>query len=335
MDKTKVIIFSGIGIAVLLVGYLFFRAAGKHELKTDTVQVSSHVEDKYTYKEMMAANPVKGDDKDYDTLGSYTVPTYGGGSTPPATVSKTDTMAPQSTDEARLNEALRTAAQKNGADLYKDEHTEEVRKVQREILAENKRQEIPAVANRPPVLYNLNTAGQGQQESSQKGKVIFYDEDDRESQGKSRTPGAVLLQAVTHGDQRVNDGGTIKLRTTQDATVNEIFLPRNSSVYGLARFENNRITVTVTTIKKDGGNIYVNLTAYDQRDGRAGLNVDGGSLGTEWKDAGEQAGDDATAVIDNMPVVGTVSRGVKQVFSSRRNRNPSILIGSNYKIFLK
>jgi len=341
MDKTKVILFSGIGLAVLLVGYMFFRAASKKENETgDKVEVSSKVEDKYTYKEMMAANSAKNVNGDYDTLGNYTVPSYGGGSVPPSTPPQ-EQATPQSADEARLNEALTHVKENKSNSYYEDENTAEVRRVQKQILQQNKPQVksgIPVVSNRPPVTYTASTRteiAEAQGEPTRKGKVLFFDNDGGEGETKTKGTKASLLQAVTHGDQSVTDGGTIKLRTTQDATINDTFLPRNTLVYGSVRFENNRITVQVNSIKKDGGNVYVNLLAYDQRDGRAGLNVEGGNFGNDLKDAGEQAGDEATSRVDNMPVVGTVSRGVKQIFSNKRNRSQSILIGSNYKLFLK
>jgi Conjugative transposon, TraM len=335
MDKTKVIIFSSIGLAVLLVGYLFFRAAHKKSSTGDRVQLASGVGgDKYTYKEMMSTNALRSDHKDYDTLSNFTVPVYGN-SSPASQPIKTQDHA-QSTEEARLNEALAATQQKDG-DRYGQKKTAELRKIQREILQTNLSRPKPIVTHRPAVTSLTDSQYQiSQPDPLSKGKVLFYDEDkDNGTSKKSKPESAILLQAVTHGDQNVIEGGTIKLRTIQEAEVNNVVIPRNTALYGLVGFENNRISVTVTMIKKDGSNIYVNLQAYDQGDGRPGLNVRGGELSNDLRDAGAQASTEATSTIDNVPLVGTVSRGVKQVFTNRRNRNQSILIGSNYKIFLK
>lgn len=80
--------------------------------------------------------------------------------------------------------------------------------------------------------------------------------------------------AVVHGSQTLTGGGVVKLRLAQDIRIGEATIPGGSFVYGRATFANERLRITVTSIRH-GASLYpVALEVYDL-DGMAGIHIPG------------------------------------------------------------
>lgn len=126
------------------------------------------------------------------------------------------------------------------------------------------------------------------------------------------------------GDQVVRAGYRLRMRLTEAAIINGMFVPQHTSVYGFVKFQPNRALIEIENINHHP----VDLKAYDLQDGSEGIYV----VNSMRADASREVLDDIIQDIDipGVPQIG----GIKQVFQ-RNNRNIKVTVTNNYKLVLK
>jgi len=96
------------------------------------------------------------------------------------------------------------------------------------------------------------------------------------------------LPAVIDGKQKVMDGGVVRLVLVDTATIKNEILPKGQLLYGACRITNQRLLLTIESIRVDKKIIPVNLTVYSL-DGMPGIPAPeaelGGVAGTGADDA--------------------------------------------------
>ena len=92
------------------------------------------------------------------------------------------------------------------------------------------------------------------------------------SVGIKRSAGRNTIAAVIAGDQSVTNGQSVKLRTTEPMWIGNRLIPRQTTLTGLARLQDERLEIEITSVET-GGSIYeVELEVYDS-DGQEGINI--------------------------------------------------------------
>lgn len=92
------------------------------------------------------------------------------------------------------------------------------------------------------------------------------------SVGIKRSAGRNTIAAVIAGDQSVTNGQSVKLRTTEPMWIGNRLVPRQTTLTGLARLQDERLEIEITSVET-GGSIYeVELKVYDS-DGQEGINI--------------------------------------------------------------
>lgn len=92
------------------------------------------------------------------------------------------------------------------------------------------------------------------------------------SVGIKRSTGRNTIAAVIAGDQSVTNGQSVKLRTTEPIWIGNRLIPRQTTLTGLARLQDERLEIEITSVET-GGSIYeVELKVYDS-DGLEGINI--------------------------------------------------------------
>lgn len=92
------------------------------------------------------------------------------------------------------------------------------------------------------------------------------------SVGIKRSAGRNTIAAVIAGDQSVTNGQSVKLRTTEPMWIGNRLIPRQTTLTGLARLQDERLEIEITSVET-GGSIYeVELKVYDS-DGQEGINI--------------------------------------------------------------
>jgi len=92
------------------------------------------------------------------------------------------------------------------------------------------------------------------------------------SVGTMRAVAKNTIAAVVAGNQSVVDGESVKLRTTEPMWVGNRLIPRNTTVVGSARVQDERLEIEITSIECEGSIYDVELQVYDS-DGQEGINI--------------------------------------------------------------
>jgi len=126
------------------------------------------------------------------------------------------------------------------------------------------------------------------------------------------------------GRQQIREGQRLELMLTSSLTINGIYLPKYTRVYGFAKIRPNRVLVEVSRL----GDHPVALKAYDLQDGKEGIYVE-----NHLKGAIVNQGLDETIREVNIPGVPQLG-GIKNIFR-KDNRAIKVEIPNNYQFLLK
>ncbi len=145
-------------------------------------------------------------------------------------------------------------------------------------------------------------------------------------------PAEVLTKAT------VSDGGTVSLRLREDIVEGEQTLVAGTIVSGLARIEQNRIKLSISSINVDNKILFVKLTAYDKKDGIEGLKMQGN---TNLKRGARQTIDEQVSSLGTdvesqiAPVGGRLVEGVIRNIIRTRGKTDEATIPEGYQVILK
>lgn len=156
----------------------------------------------------------------------------------------------------------------------------------------------------------------------------FFSSNPKKVVGSSETSSSLFtdpkIYAVVDGNQDVYNRGRLRMRLVDDYTIDGVIYPENTFFYGFVSFEEQRILISVNTIK---GN-EVQLNVYDAEDSNLGVHTT-----IQFKNLAEQAGTDE--VIDQIP--SDKSSGisvVKSLLKNNHNRDKAPFI-NNQRMLLK
>lgn len=138
-------------------------------------------------------------------------------------------------------------------------------------------------------------------------------------------PSDAMIYAVVSGDQLIKNKERVTLKLTRDALINGEIYKKNTFIYAMAQFTQNRVNLNITNINQNP----VSLVAQDAMDGNKGIYIEGESLLAET--AGE-AVDDGVRDFDikGIPVGKTIKRVL-----TKKQRESQVQLLNNYKIILK
>ena len=161
------------------------------------------------------------------------------------------------------------------------------------------------------------------------------------SVGMKRSVGKNTIAAVIAGNQSVTNGQSVKLRTTEPMWIGNRLIPRNTTVVGAARLQDERLEIEITSIETNGSIYEVELKVYDS-DGQEGINIPnsmendalheiganmGSTMGSSINistDAGAQIASDVGRVLIN---------GVSQ-YLTKKMRTVKVHLKSGYRVML-
>lgn len=96
------------------------------------------------------------------------------------------------------------------------------------------------------------------------------------------------IQAVIHETQTLVSGATVKLRLLSDVMVNGILIPKDNFVYGVVSLSDERMNISISTLRYQNNILPVALSVYDE-DGLPGLYIPG----AESRDVVKESAGDA------------------------------------------
>lgn len=161
------------------------------------------------------------------------------------------------------------------------------------------------------------------------------------SVGMKRSVGKNTIAAVIAGNQSVANGQSVKLRTTEPMWIGNRLIPRNTTVVGAARLQDERLEIEITSVET-GGSIYeVELRVYDS-DGQEGINIPNSMESDALHEIGANMGSTMGSSINistdaGAQIASDVGRGLINGVSqylTKKMRTVKVHLKSGYKVML-
>jgi len=161
------------------------------------------------------------------------------------------------------------------------------------------------------------------------------------SVGMKRSVGKNTIAAVIAGNQSVTNGQSVKLRTTEPMWIGNRLIPRNTTVVGAARLQDERLEIEITSVET-GGSIYeVELKVYDS-DGQEGINIPNSMESDALHEIGANMGSTMGSSINistdaGAQIASDVGRGLINGVSqylTKKMRTVKVHLKSGYKVML-
>lgn len=161
------------------------------------------------------------------------------------------------------------------------------------------------------------------------------------SVGIKRSVGKNTIAAVIAGDQSVTNGQSVKLRTTEPMWIGNRLIPRKTTLTGLARLQDERLEIEITSVET-GGSIYeVELKVYDS-DGQEGINIPNSMESDALHEIGANLGSTMSSSINistdaGAQIASDVGRGLINGVSqylTKKMRTVKVHLKSGYKVML-
>ena len=161
------------------------------------------------------------------------------------------------------------------------------------------------------------------------------------SVGIKRSAGRNTIAAVIAGDQSVTNGQSVKLRTTEPMWVGNRLIPQQTTLTGLARLQDERLEIEITSVET-GGSIYeVELKVYDS-DGQEGINIPNSMESDALHEIGANMGSTMGSSINistdaGAQIASDVGRGLINGVSqylTKKMRTVKVHLKSGYRVML-
>ncbi|MDR1671606.1 MAG: conjugative transposon protein TraM [Alistipes sp.] len=155
--------------------------------------------------------------------------------------------------------------------------------------------------------------------------------------------GAVnTIAAVVHGDHKITDGQSVRLRTVEAMRVGGQLIPANTIVTGTGSISGERLEIAITAIEYDGNIHPVELTVCDS-DGQSGVYIPGSMEVEAFKEIVGNMGQSLGSTINlNQQSAGEqlltdMGRGVIQGTSqyvSKKAKQIKVRLKAGHRLFL-
>jgi len=156
-----------------------------------------------------------------------------------------------------------------------------------------------------------------------------------------RSVGKNTIAAVIAGNQSVTNGQSVKLRTSEPMWIGNRLIPRNTTVVGAARLQDERLEIEITSVETNGSIYEVELKVYDS-DGQEGINIPNSMESDALHEIGANMGStmgrsinistDAGAQIASDVGRGLIN-GVSQ-YLTKKMRTVKVHLKSGYRVML-
>ena len=149
------------------------------------------------------------------------------------------------------------------------------------------------------------------------------------------------ISACVHTRQTVTDGQTVRFRLLEPMLVSGKEIPRNTSVVGVAKIQNERLNVLISSLEYHGNIIPVELAVYDT-DGQAGIFIPGSMERSAAKEIVAGMGTSAGSSMNFSTDAGAqlaadlgkgLIQGTSQYFS-KKMRSVKVHLKAGYKVLI-
>ncbi len=161
------------------------------------------------------------------------------------------------------------------------------------------------------------------------------------SVGIKRSVGKNTIDAVIAGNQSVTNGQSVKLRTTEPMWIGNRLIPRNTTIVGAARLQDERLEIEITSVETNGSIYEVELKVYDS-DGQEGINIPNSMESDALHEIGANMGSTMGSSINistdaGAQIASDVGRGLINGVSqylTKKMRTVKVHLKSGYRVML-
>ena len=161
------------------------------------------------------------------------------------------------------------------------------------------------------------------------------------SVGMKRSVGKNTIAAVIAGNQSVTNGQSVKLRTTEPMWIGNRLIPRNTTVVGATRLQDERLEIEITSVETSGSIYEVELKVYDY-DGQEGINIPNSMESDAFHEIGANMGSTMGSSINistdaGAQIASDVGRGLINGVSqylTKKMRTVKVHLKSGYRVML-
>lgn len=161
------------------------------------------------------------------------------------------------------------------------------------------------------------------------------------SVGMKRSVGKNTIAAVIAGNQSVTNGQSVKLRTIEPMWIGNRLIPRNTTVVGAARLQDERLEIEITSVETNGSIYEVELKVYDF-DGQEGINIPNSMESDALHEIGANMGSTMGSSINistdaGAQIASDVGRGLINGVSqylTKKMRTVKVHLKSGYRVML-
>lgn len=161
------------------------------------------------------------------------------------------------------------------------------------------------------------------------------------SVGMKRSVGKNTIAAVIVGNQSVTNGQSVKLRTIEPMWIGSRLIPRNTTVVGAARLQDERLEIEITSVETNGSIYEVELKVYDS-DGQEGINIPNSMESDALHEIGANMGSTMGSSINistdaGAQIASDVGRGLINGVSqylTKKMRTVKVHLKSGYRVML-
>lgn len=145
------------------------------------------------------------------------------------------------------------------------------------------------------------------------------------------------IEAIVPENIILVNGAVLKMRLASDIYINGVFIPRNTTVSGIAALDNERLQVEISSIRYNNSLFPVKLEVFDL-DGLAGIYIPGAIS----RDVAKQSADNTLQLmelttLDPSLKAQAAAAGVNTVKSllSRKVKQVKVMVKAGYKVLLR
>lgn len=161
------------------------------------------------------------------------------------------------------------------------------------------------------------------------------------SVGLKRSIGKNTIAAVIAGNQSVTNGQSVKLRTTEPMWIGSRLIPRNTVLVGVARLQDERLEIEITSVETNGSIYEVELKVHDS-DGQEGINIPNSMESDALHEIGANIGSTMGSSINistdaGAQIASDVGRGLINGVSqylTKKMRTVKVHLKSGYRVML-
>ena len=161
------------------------------------------------------------------------------------------------------------------------------------------------------------------------------------SVGMKRSVGKNTIAAVIAGNQSVTNGQSVKLRTTEPMWIGNRLIPRNTTVVGATRLQDERLEIEITSVETNGSIYEVELKVFDS-DGQEGINIPNSMESDALHEIGANMGSTMGSSINistdaGAQIASDVGRGLINGVSqylTKKMRTVKVHLKSGYRVML-